>query len=357
MKRSWAAWLLAFAGCTAEPDVIAIGVSQGPSSPPAPVFHVSGAQILDPCGHPVILRGVNEMAAYVATDRDGTGWVAEVRATGGNALRFWWRAEKTVNGVFQFTELTPTELGQLLTNAENDTLTPIPTIHNDDGDFARLNDHVTQWLRPAYLAVWKKHEAHMLLNISDALGDQTVNGGDWLAKYSTMIWRLRNEGGLRMPIVVDAPAGGMQAKVLLDYGGPLLRADPEQNVILSFHMFWRPGNGLGFGETDVATYLGAFATSGLPLLVTEFAPKEQSCLDCPYWQTLMTEAAPAAHATGWLAWSWGAATNGPKCPDIDITNGGLETDLTTWGTAVVESPNGIRHTTQRTYYQNNRTCN
>ncbi len=299
---------------------------------PGATFHVEGRNLFDRCGEQVILRGVNEMIVW-SGGKDGNPEFAEIAKTGANAVRIVWNDEGTA-----------AELDVAITNAIAQKLIPIVEHHGATGDLSKVPAVVDYWTEASVVAVLKKHEANLLLNIANEPGE-TETAENFTSTYQTAIDRLRATG-LTLPLIIDAPQWGQDIDMLQAAGPGLVTHDPEHNLLFSVHMWWSDATG-----SRVTTELQQSVDMQLPLIVGEFAQHAvYQCDQAPFaYSVLLAEA--QKHGIGWLAWSWGAVANG-DCADqgsFDMTVGGVfGTWEEPWGEAVaVTDPNSIQNTSVR----------
>jgi mannan endo-1,4-beta-mannosidase len=298
-----------------------------------PGFRVQGRHLYDRCGVKVVLRGVNEMIVW-SGGKDGVPEFAEIARTGANAVRIVWH---TVDG-------TAAELDRAIGNALGQQLIPIPELHDATGDRTKISAMVDYWVRPDVVAVARKYEQNLIVNIANEAGDGNVTAAQYQSDYETAISRMR-AAGYRVPLMLDAPSWGQNIDVLQATGPALVTADPDHNIMLSVHMWWNDPSG-----TRVMSEINQSITADLPLVVGEFAHHAvANCAAEPFgYQTLLAVA--QSMEVGWLAWSWGSvknndcANNGP----FDMTTAGTFATLADWGLEVaVTDPNSIQQTSVR----------
>ncbi len=295
-------------------------------------FRVRGRHLEDSCGAQVLLRGVNEMVVWSA-GRDGVPEFSEIAKTGANVVRIVWNGEGNA-----------AEFDQAIVNATRELLIPMVEHHGATGDLSAVSAVVDYWMQPEILAVLKKHEPYLLLNIANEAGS-TVTRDDFVAVYQTAIDRLR-AGGLVLPLLIDGPGWGQDIDMLQAAGPALLEHDPEHNLIFSVHMWWADPNG-----DRIKSELTESVNMGLPLIVGEFAQHAVSGCDTqPFaYRVLMEEATRLQ--IGWLAWSWGSVDNGDCAArgSFDMTTGGVfGVWEESWGEEVaVTDRNSIQNTSVR----------
>ncbi|MDC0683824.1 cellulase family glycosylhydrolase [Sorangium atrum] len=296
----------------------------------SPGFSVRGRFLYDRCGEKVLLRGINEMVVWLSSGPDGLPEFAEIAKTGANAVRIVWLATESSAG-----------LDQAITNALAQKLIPIVELHDATGKWDLLPSLVDYWTRADVVAVIKKHEQSLLVNIGNEVGDQVDNAA-WEAGYKQAITRMRG-AGITVPLVIDASKWGQNIDQLQAVGPALVKHDP--NILLSVHMWWTDGSG-----ATITKELQESVALNLPLMVGEFA--QHAVYECgkhPFdYKTLLAKSVELE--VGWLAWSWGAVKNSDCQSDgpFDMTTNGTFAGLTGWGREVaVTDPNSIQNTSVR----------
>jgi mannan endo-1,4-beta-mannosidase len=318
--------LFGLLGCQGSPEVVAsAGV------PSWPGLRVRGRFLEDQCGERVVLRGVDELAAY-GTDPIGTEWMPEIARTGANAVRLAWLPDRPA-----------AELDTLITNAIGSQLIPMPDCHNCQEDGASAA--VAYFTRSDVLAVLVKHEQHLLINPTNGLGNPTppITDDDWVAEFTDAIARLR-EAGLHVPLVIDPPSDADPMPTFLARGADLLAADPDHNLLFAIRLWWRPVDGRTVAELDGA--LDQAVAAGIPVVISEYGSViGDGCQ--PVLPAADVLASAEAHEIGWLAWSWGAVGNSP-CNALSMTSDGTFDTLEGWGLEVaVTDPGSIQNTSVR----------
>lgn len=303
-------------------------------------FTVDGRHLYDRCGEQVVLRGVNEMIVW-SPGKDGDPEFAEIAKTGANSVRIVWNEEGTA-----------AELDTAITNAVAQELIPMVEHHGATGDLSKVPEVVDWWVQPDVVAVLKKHEPYLLLNIANEAG-ATVTQDDFVSTYRTAIDRLRATG-LVLPLVIDAPQWGQNIDMLQSTGPTLIDHDPEKNLLFSVHMWWHDPDG-----DRVRSEIEQSVNMNLPLIVGEFSQHAvYQCNMAPFAYSVLLEEAEA-NQIGWFAWSWGAVTNN-DCKDeggFDMTTDGTFGNWNAWGEAVaLTDPNSIEKTSVRPASMVNGAC-
>jgi mannan endo-1,4-beta-mannosidase len=304
--------------------VIVIGFSLLCSSLPLqaqsgqyPGFRVEGRFLYDRFGNKVILYGVNKMVIF--TDRDGIPAFPEIAKTGANVVRIVW-----------LTEGSAEELDVAITNAINNQLIPLVDCHDATGEWDDMHVCVDYWVRPDVLAVLKKHEAYLLINIANEAGSSTVQDDKYRAAYELAVWRMR-AAGIHVPLIIDSSRWGQDIDGLQENGPYLIQADPDHNLMFSIHMWW-PSSLRGRGVTQlVIDEIQESVDLNLPLIVGEFAHKGPGCTCCIPYQTIIEQC--ALNEIGYLPWSWGPGNS--DCAEMDMTVDGTFDTLHGWGLEIV----------------------
>lgn len=301
-----------------------------------------GRELQDPCGAKVVLRGVNEMVVW-SPGKDGDPEFTEIAKSGANAVRIVWNEEGTA-----------AELDVAIQNALDEKMIPMIEHHSATGDLSLLPDTVDYWTQEDVVAVIKKYEERLLLNIANESGDGSVKAPEFEEAYKTAITRIRDTGVV-LPLIIDAPQWGQNIDVLQAAGPALIEHDPESNLMFSVHMWWNDETG-----DRVKSELQESVDMGLPLIVGEFAQHAvYLCDQNPFaYKVLLAEA--QKHEVGWFAWSWGGVDNGDCAGEgsFDMTTGGVfgQWEETWGGEVAVTDPNSITNTSVLSDYIVNGSC-
>lgn len=296
-------------------------------------MYTQGADLYAHCGEKVLLRGVNQMSIW--TDPTGSSYPT-IAGFGSNTVRI------------VFTQMgTPSDLDALLTKAEENKLIPMAELHDATGMFPLVGAAVAWWTQPSVVQVVQKHQRWMLLNIANEAGDNNVADATFQNTYTQAITAIR-QTGVTVPIVIDGTGWGQKVEQLLAVGPALLAADPQRNVVFSWHEY-------SGGEQEKARITTSYERSkslGLVLINGEFASAGAGgcTANIPY-QWLLSEAQRVG--IGWLAWSWDTSNSDCKSGTSSIFD--MTTTLTSasglkpgWATDVVLSdPNSIKNTSVR----------
>jgi mannan endo-1,4-beta-mannosidase len=304
------------------------------------VITTDGMYIHDVNGDEIIMRGVNEMFIW-ADDVTGKEIIPEIAKTGANTLRIVWLSDE------QTPDASPGNLDKVIQNSIDNGMFPMPELHGATGKFEKLQEQVDYWVKPEVVEVLKKHEPYLMINIANECGDHSVEANEFRTAYQLAIDRIRATG-LRCPLVIDASGWGQDLDILLETGHDLIAHDPENNIILSVHMWWVAHDG---STQRIIEGIERAVEMDLPLIVGEFAPMGVACKKYIDYESIMEQC--EINDIGWLAWSWGAVKNG-DCAEMDMTRGeykGMYNGLTDWGLEVaLTNTFSIQNTSERTKY-------
>lgn len=276
------------------------------AQPRTATMQVVGRHLYTAAGERVILRGFNEMFGFSKNPR-GTGIIEEIGRTGANGLRI----VTTVNS-------NPDDIDAAVASSIANGMIPMIECHSATGKWEKLGDCVDYWLRPDLIALVKKHECWLLLNIANEAGN-IVGREDFVGGYTAAILRLR-AAGIRVPLIIDGTKWGQEYDMLLDEADTFTKADPLRNLMVSAHAYW-----IGSEEERKAHYrtiIRRTLAEKIPFVMGEGPqPAGFNCSASPY-QWAMTELNKAE--IGWLTWSWGMMPNG-DCKQnsaFDVTKDG-----------------------------------
>ncbi len=288
--------------------------------------YVDGRFLFAPNGEKIILRGINKM--NVVSDPTGEKSFPEIAKTGANAVRIMWA--KWGGGGKQ--------LDTIIGNCIKNKMLPIIELHEATGKWDKLDECVDFWLQKDVVAIIQKYQKYLLLNIANEAGTDTVTQNNFAATYSRIIKKMRSSG-IHVPLIIDAANWGRNESYLLTNGKALVSADPDHNLIFSWHI-WDSG----ITESRISTAIDQSIKLNINLLIGEFAPMEVKCKCCIPYKFIMQYC--QKKSIGWLPWSWGVG-NG-DCPAMDMTKTENFETLFDWGLEVaVTDKYSIKNTSRR----------
>lgn len=266
-----------------------------------PGLRVDGRFLYDNNGERIVLRGAN--VAIVFWDRHGEINYPELAKTGANCARIFW-----MTGHRREPVLAASGLDSTIENCIKHKMIPMVSVWDATGDWGELQNCVDYWLRDDVSAVLKKHEEYLLLNIANEAGNRDMGSAVYRAKYSDLVQQLR-DGGLHMPIVIDADHWGRNGWACSESGPYLLEQDPDHNLIFSWHLwdpqFWNTGT-----KENIKLIIDASIDSNICMIVGEFGPyqfgdDELEPENAINWEYMIDYCDTTE--IGWLAWVWWAA--------------------------------------------------
>jgi mannan endo-1,4-beta-mannosidase len=295
----------------------------------AQTFHTLGRFLFDPAGNKIILRGVNKMSVWDFNDPTGAVYFPEIRKTGANSVRIVWTMVDDHGA-----PTDPARLDALITNAWGSQLIPMVELHDATGNWNRLQELVDYWVQPAVVALIQKHQAYLLVNIGNEVGNDKVSSGEFISGYTAAVAQMR-AAGIRTPLVIDAPQWGQGIEILNATAHALINADPSFNLVFSVHTYW--SSDCGYDAQAVRGRLETAAALGYPLIVGEVSKfggypcKHEGASICGpdgeiEYQTVLQVC--QEQQIGWFAWEWGPGNAlgdppDPLCTAMDMTTDGL----------------------------------
>jgi mannan endo-1,4-beta-mannosidase len=206
------------------------------------------------------------MCVFDGADPKGLTSFSEMKQTGANTVRIVWAITTDLqpNGPATSTAT----LDELISNAIANRLIPMIELHDATGDWGRLGELVYYWTQPSVVTIIEKHAQHLLVNIGNEVGDDTVSQEDFVKGYTDAIQRMR-AAGIHKPLVIDASDFGKNLIMLNDTAATLLAADPEYNIVFSVHLYWSIS--CGADEAFIRSNLRQAVDLDYPLVVGEFS--------------------------------------------------------------------------------------
>ncbi|HWW70928.1 MAG TPA: cellulase family glycosylhydrolase [Duganella sp.] len=291
-------------------------------------FTVAGSVLKDANGNAFIARGVNNPHAWY--DTQAYDVLANLAGRKTNLIRVVW----TMGG-------SPSRLDQILTAIEAQKMVSIVELHDGTGsnDTTVLQNMANYWARADVVAILKKHERTIMVNIANEWGDNSMGALQWRDAYMRPITTLR-DAGLTTTIVIDSPKWGQDASGGLLYGWDLLNHDPRHNLLFSVHAYAMFNN-----PNDIYNMMNNYKSNNLPLLIGEFGYNYNngnnnlgSKVDAPLLMQYAQQ-----FGVGYVAWSTAGNDAGNAWLDL-LTNW---SGTTSWGNTVWYSQYGISNTARK----------
>jgi mannan endo-1,4-beta-mannosidase len=325
---------------------------------------VKGAKLFDPCGKSILLRGVNKMFIFEQElgKRIGTNIFPEIAKSGANCVRIVWGMGRLNNG--QVVASSVEELDAVITNCKAQKMIPIVGLwdftNEADGGFSHLVEYTNFWIRPDVLAVIKKHENALIINIAneaaqecdDSDADLDSKTPAYLQAYSQAIVAIRN-AGVKVPIVINGLDRGKSLRCFsfiragqnVNLATELLNADAEKNLIFSFHSYW--GKRFTDGQTFVEDIFNKAVADGFCFIDGElskygaWADGESGCSDKGEVDYQRFAKLCAKNKVGYIIWEWGPGNEFGDatglCIKMNMTTDGTFAGLKDWGLLLVKN--------------------
>ena len=324
----------------------------------ANTFYTNGRFLYDSSGKKIILRGI-DLPLLDDWDFPQSDKLAELEKTGANAIRIQWYKDY---GQPNRPTYSLQDLDNFLTKCKASQIIPILGLWDltckPDATF--LNTQLMPWWTSApVLAVLKKHQRYLIINLANELGFYRWANNSMTAlntfknAYKSAITTIRQH--LHVPLMIDATDCGTSIEVFTKIGQELIAHDPDHNILLSGHAYWAAYNG--------TPYIEAAIKANLPLVFGEIANKQDEDSNgktqyCYYdldgtnenhapqngftYQTFLRTL--KEREIGWLAWCWWK----DNCSSRQMSQNGNFSNLTPYGNDLVNNLNyGLKATAVR----------
>ena len=298
-------------------------------------IRVEGSKLLNADGKEIILRGVNLAHAWY-TDKTEFS-INEISALGANSARIVLACGAKWNK-------TPiTEVENIINWCEKEGLICIFELHDFTGS-SKAKD-----ITETAFNYWKemkdllnKHKKYIIINIANEwIGTFALNKDNlWKDTYISAVKSMR-EIGIENAIMIDASGYGQETGPITKNAKKVLDADPDKNIIFSFHVY----ASLGLNDNTLYKGFDGLKNTGVCWVVGEFGWRH-SLVNVVY-KTLMNYC--QENGIGWLAWSWAGNSGGDECLDLSSANTFSRNDLSDWGKDVFYGENGIKSTSKKAY--------
>ncbi len=304
-------------------------------------LYTQGRHLYHPNGTKIILRGVN-LPLFDDWSFPQRDTLAELAKTGANAVRIQWYKNY---GQPDRPAVSARDLDRFLSKCRAMQLIPILYLGDATckSDMSLLNrELVPWWTSPSIVAVLKKHQRYLIINLANELGHYrwTKNSASALSEfktaYQTAIASIRQH--LQVPIAIDAPDCGTSIEVFPKIAKELIASDSAGNLLFSGHAYWSTYNG--------TPHILAAIKANIPIFFGEVANKQDEEVNgttqyCHYdlddasgfsYRSLL--ALLQRQEIGWFAWSWWK----DRCRDRQITSNGTFAQLTPYGKDIIFNP-------------------
>lgn len=329
------------------------------------VLRVKGRFLTDSNGNSVMLRGVNVPAFKEGWDNDIEQVATAVASTKANVVRLaWWThiagSPEPQTGT---TYYTANDLDRAITTYVNKGILPIIMLHDLTGkaDSTQFKNIITNfWTRADIIAVIKKHQKHIVINIANEWGPNwNTNQNNYsqndinlfINTYKSAITAIRNKG-INVPLMIDAYGYADREEIFtsssygqsVSNGKYLIDFDPQHNLLFGIHTYyWKWDWQSNQPSIDPINRLNAIVNSGLPFVIGEMGNILPDGSSTTGYADLLSKA--NNKSIGYLAWSWyndGTTDHTGTAPNrmnITLNNNGYGDGITipnatstnTWG--------------------------
>lgn len=293
-------------------------------------FSTDKNKLIDANGHVFIIRGMNNPhawfgdKAYKALD--------DISATGSNTVRIVWH-----------TRGNDVELDSIINRCIELEMVPMVELHDVTGNESaeRLADMARWYAEPERVAMLKKYEKYLLINIANEWGDNSMKSDYWRNSYENAVGILRDAGYITT-LVIDAPGWGQNIDPIIEYGQDLINMDPLHNILFSVHMYG------SWNDPDrIVEKLTICSQNALPLIVGEFGydyAEGDNNLTCRADHKVILSTCNKLEY-GYMPWSW-TGNNQPN-KWLDLVDKSDWKTLTWWGEQVIAGEGGISQTAKK----------
>ncbi len=301
-----------------------------PATAAATGLHISGGKLVEANGSNFILRGVS--AAHVWYPDKTAQSLIDIKALGANSVRI------VLSTGARWTQSTASDVTNVINLCKQNKLIAILEAHDttgygDDGAAITLSQAADYWV--GIKSALQGQENYTILNIgNEPIGNN--NTSIWTSSTQGAIQKIRN-AGIQQTLMVDAPNWGQDWQfVMRDNARTVASADSQGNTLFSIHMY-----GVYDTAAEIASYLNAFTSAGLPIAIGEFG--NQHTDGNPDEDTIMSTA--QQQGIGYMGWSWSG--NSSDVAYLDMVNNFNGQSLTTWGERIFHGANGISSTAKQ----------
>ncbi|RVX45240.1 mannan endo-1,4-beta-mannosidase [Nonomuraea polychroma] len=294
-------------------------------------LRVNGARIVEANGNAFVMRGVSHAHTWYTSQ---TSSFANIKALRANTVRVVLSGGRwPANGASDVANIVSLcRQNRLICVLENHDTTG----YGEQSGAYTLDQAVTYWnsVKSAVTGA----EDYIVINIgNEPYGNNNVSA--WTSATTSAISRMRSLGFQHL-LMVDAPNWGQDWQFTMrDNAQTVFNADPQRNTVFSVHMY-----GVFDTAAEITSYLNAFQTAGLPLVIGEFGHNHSD--GNPDEDTIMAQA--QQRGLGYIGWSWSG--NGGGVEYLDMVTNFNPAQLTSWGQRIFNGANGIGQTSREATY-------
>ncbi|MFF3441840.1 cellulase family glycosylhydrolase [Streptosporangium sp. NPDC002721] len=294
-------------------------------------LRVSGTKIVEANGNTFVMRGASHAHTWYTSQ---TSSFAGIKSLKGNTVRVVLSGGRwTANGTSDVANIVSLcKTNKLVCVLENHDTTG----YGEQSGAYSLDQAVDYWSSVKSALVG--HEDYIVINIgNEPYGNNSVSG--WTSATKSAISRMRGLGFQHL-LMVDAPNWGQDwSFTMRDNAASVFAADSQRNTVFSVHMY-----GVFDTSSEINSYLSAFQSAGLPLVIGEFGYDHSD--GNPDEDTIMAQA--QSRGIGYIGWSWSG--NGGGVEYLDMVNNFSASSLTNWGQRFFNGSNGVVQTSREATY-------
>jgi mannan endo-1,4-beta-mannosidase len=286
-------------------------------------FHISGRNLLDSNNNNFIIRGISHAHVWYTGN---TASIADIKNVGkANTVR-------VVLGGGRWGPSSASDVTNVINLCKASKLICVLEDHDttgygEDGAATSLATAVNYW--KSIQSALTGQENYVIINIgNEPYGNN--NSANWVADTKNAIIAMRS-AGFQHTLMVDAPNWGQDWQfVMRDNAASVFAADTARNTIFSIHMY-----GVFDTAAEVTSYLAAFKTANLPLVIGEFGNMHSD--GDPNEDAIMSTA--VSEGVGYMGWSWSG--NGGGVEYLDMVTSFNASQITSWGQRIINGANGL----------------
>ena len=296
-------------------------------------LYVKENKLYDGKGKEFIFRGINLPHAWF---KDKTEFsIGEISSLGANSARIVLACGS------QYTKTTYTEVENIINWCEAKGLICVLELHDftgsdDPSDISKKS--LDYWIEMKSLI--NEHKKYIIINIANEWQGTWNKGNLWGDTYVGTVKSMR-DNGIENVIMIDASGYGQETGPVIKDAKRVLEADPDKNVIFSYHVY----SALGKDNDTLYAGFDGLKNTGVCWVVGEFGWFQNG--GNVVYKTLMDYC--QKNNIGWIAWSWAGNGGDDACLDITSAETFAKEDLTQWGKDVFYGEYGIKNTARKAY--------
>jgi len=296
-------------------------------------LRVSGNKLLDGNGEEFIFRGVNLPHDWFVDKTELS--FNDIAYLGANSARIVLGSGDT------FPKTPAREVEQIINLCEKHNLICVLEIHDFTGsdnpnDITDLSMKYWNELKD----LLNEHKDYIIVNIANEWEGSWNKGSLWADTYKTAVQTMR-KNGIENAIMIDASGYGQETGPIIRDAKSVLEADPNRNIIFSYHVY----SVLGKDDDSLYTGLDGLKNTGVCWIVGEFGWFQNG--GSVVYKTLTKYC--HENNIGWIAWSWAGNAGNDKVLDLASPRTFSRNNLTGWGDYIFYSEYGVQRTSKLAY--------